>query len=1560
MNSKPARAAFSSPTRFLMNFSSHGSSVRLARSLVHARRACVVVLGLLGGFALPAHAGPNAVAAGGFNSLFVKPDGTLWGAGTRFGTTPVQLASAVSAVATSDQHTLFVKTDGTLWGLGENSNGQLGDGTTTSRGTPVQVASGVSAVAAGTNHSLFVKTDGTLWAMGSNDYGQLGNRVTTSRPTASPVQVASGVRSVAAGRLYSLFVKTDGTLWTMGYFAYGLVVDGTYLISSPLVQVASGVSAVASGEYHTLFVKIDGTLWAMGKNDYGHLGDGTTTGRSTPVQVGTNVSAVAAGTNHSLFLKTDGTLWAMGENDWSQLGDGTFARRYSPVQVATGVRAASGGNRHSLFVKTDDTFGAMGYNSAGELGDGTKIERNTPIGLLAPTFTMQPNTQAVTAGGSASFAVIASGTATLSYQWQKDGTPISGAATATYGISSVTPSNAGTYSVVVSNWIGSTTSTAATLTVTVPPSITTQPSAQSVTPGSSATFTVAATGSSPLTYQWRKDGTAIPGATATMFTAASVAAADVGSYSVIVSNSVSSLTSAAAALTLTPAAVGPSITTHPSALTVAAGVSASLSVVASGTAPLSYQWRKNDVPIIGATAPIYNLSSTSTADTGTYTVVVSNFVGSVTSTTAVLTVNTPPSITAQPASQVVAVGFNASFTVSASGSPPLTYQWIKLAAGARGGIQPNPPIIGATAATFTLNAATLSDVANYAVIVTNSAGSVTSSAASLTVNAPPTITSQPSARTVVAGSAATFAVVATGTAPLSYQWIKDGVAISGAVGSTFNRNPAAAADTGSYTVVVSNPFGSATSVGVTLTVNAPPVITTQPTAQSVTAGANANFNVTATGTAPLSYQWRKDGVPISGAVNPVLAVVSATTGSYTVIVTNAFGSVTSSSALLAVTAIATPPAITTQPSAQPATVGLSTSLAVIADGTAPLVYQWRKDGRPINGATTATYRIGSAAITDSGSYTVVVTNFAGSVTSTPTTLLVAPPATTFTQRHASAATDNNLWSFAAGGGVMVAVGQPGLIYSSTNGTTWTQRASGTNEWLVGVAYGNGLFVAVGDNGRVLRSTDGVSWTYAANVGTIFRLNAVIYAAGRWVAAGESGSIVTSTDANTWTPVLSGTTRYLHGLAYGAGYFVTTGGGGTVLASNDGINWLTRNSSTTRDLEACVFVSNHFLAVGEAGEAIIAYGPGGAGNWSNYSLYKPNTTSVLRGLAAGPGAIIAVTESGVIFSTPSIFNSWTQVPSTNANVLLTAGFAQDTFFALGFAALILQSDPVYDGRLSNLSTRGRAGAGADVLISGFVVRGNAPKQMLIRAAGPALMQFGITGALERPVLALFDGAGKPITANTGWGTATNVGAIRTAAIDIGAFAFAENSADSALLVPLSPGGYTAQVSGVAGTTGTTLIETYDLDNSVRMPSRLVNISSRGVVGTDQNIIIPGIATDGSSARLLLVRAIGPALDAFGVAGTLSDPQITVTRSTNTASLATNDNWNVQTGANNNTFTAADIRDYTARAGAFTLPENSRDAALLFTTTPGANYTVQVSGVGNATGVALVEIYDVTGL
>jgi hypothetical protein len=234
---------------------------------------------------------------------------------------------------------------------------------------------------------------------------------------------------------------------------------------------------------------------------------------------------------------------------------------------------------------------------------------------------------------------VASGTPAPTYQWQKDGTSISGATSSTYSISSTASSDAGSYTVVVTNSAGSVTSSAATLAVTAAataPSITTQPSATTVTAGSTASFSVVASGTPAPTYQWKKDGTSISGATSSTYSISSTAASDAGSYTVVVTNSAGSVTSSAATLTVTAAATAPSIATQPSAATVTAGSTATFSVVASGTATLTYQWRKDGTAISGATSSTYSISSTASSDAGSYTVVVTNGAGTVLSQVAEL------------------------------------------------------------------------------------------------------------------------------------------------------------------------------------------------------------------------------------------------------------------------------------------------------------------------------------------------------------------------------------------------------------------------------------------------------------------------------------------------------------------------------------------------------------------------------------------------------------------------------------------------------------------------------------------------------------------------------------------------------------------------------------------------------------------------------------------------------------------------------------------------------------------------------------------------------------
>ncbi len=229
----------------------------------------------------------------------------------------------------------------------------------------------------------------------------------------------------------------------------------------------------------------------------------------------------------------------------------------------------------------------------------------------------------------------------------------------------------------------------------------------------------------------------------------------------------------------------------------------------------------------------------------------------------------------------------------------------------------------------------------------------------------PTISTQPVNQTVTAGQTATFSVVASGTAPLSYQWQKNGANIAGATSSSYTTPATTTSDSGStLRVVVTNTAGSATSNAATLTVNAAPVaptITTQPVNQTVTAGQTATFTVTANGTAPLSYQWQKNGANIAGATSASYTTPATTTSdsgsTFDVVVSNSAGTATSNAATLTVNAAPVAPSITTQPVSQTVTAGQTSTFAVTANGTAPLSYQWQKNGANIAGATVRRFEL---------------------------------------------------------------------------------------------------------------------------------------------------------------------------------------------------------------------------------------------------------------------------------------------------------------------------------------------------------------------------------------------------------------------------------------------------------------------------------------------------------------------------------------------------------------------------------------------------------------------------
>ena len=562
--------------------------------------------------------------------------------------------------------------------------------------------------------------------------------------------------------------------------------------------------------------------WAVNISPATALGISTAQNHTTGGAYSAHVATSSDRMYHNFGTKVDGhnksTFW---------IYDSSQTRTYGDLRGYSGASYNNG--------SLNQLFAAGRYNLVtmpGEVYDGTKYQGRVLTGANAGWFNLNASGVPARSAGWHKFEIDHStdGATVSFYVDGVLGRTITGVTAS--GIDSVTIGSTGSGSTAGESWLDD-----VRVEYFDPPTISSQPSVQNVSAGSGAAFTVGA-GGTITGYQWRKNGVNlvnggnVSGATSATLSLSNVQGGDAANYDVVVSNGAGPVVSSAAALLVAPA-----ITTQPASRTNNAGTTATFNVAAAGQTPFTYQWKKGSSPlsdggnISGSTTATLTLSGVSQSDAASYSVVVSNTAGNATSAAAILTVVDPPAITAQPQNQAVAAGASATFSVGASSTAPLTYQWKFNGTN----------ISGATGSAYTRTNAQSADMGNYVAVVSNSAGSTNSAAAALTVNNPPVLAAIGN-RTVHARSTVTITNTATDSdvpaQTLSFSLdpgAPAGAAVNSASGIfTWTTTDANASSTNAITTRVTDNGSPSQSDAKTFTIT----VIARPSIQSITASNN--------------------------------------------------------------------------------------------------------------------------------------------------------------------------------------------------------------------------------------------------------------------------------------------------------------------------------------------------------------------------------------------------------------------------------------------------------------------------------------------------------------------------------------------------------------------------------------------------------------------------------------------------------------------------------------------------------------------------------------------------
>lgn len=1059
------------------------------------------------------------------------------------------------------------------------------------------------------------------------------------------------------------------------------------------------------------------------------------------------------------------------------------------------------------------------------------------------------------------------------------------------------------------------------------PTFVTQPAPSlSVFSGTNVTLGVDTNGATPQTFQWYKNSAAIGGATGTTLTLSAVSSADAANYYVVATNTSGSATSTTTSLSVAPALT---FTTQPQSQVMASGSATFTAAVANDTGA-SYQWYFNRSAVSGATSNTLVVSPISSSNWGTYILKVSNAAGAVYSN-AVTLLPPAPTITTQPQSLALTTGSSGSLSVSAQYAT--SYQWY----------QNGNLITGATSSYYWLNSVTAAAAGSYTCVVTGQGGTTTSAAATVTVGAaaPPAITTQPQSMRVDPGTNVTLTV--SGTNVTSFQWYFNGVAISGATSSLLSIPAATSANSGNYTVKLTGPGGSVTSNAATLTVAyLAPVITQQP--QSIVAPAGSNVQFLCSGANIHSMQWYFNGTAISGAINPWLnlsGITAANVGNYSVVLTGPGGdTVTSNTVTLSLGGTAVP-AITTQPQSVVGAAGGSVTLSVV--GTNVTSYQWYFNGVALAGATNASLVLNNLSAANAGNYTVVLAGPGGTVTSNVATVNVSSSQTPVIGTQPQSVSDVTgtlvLLSVAATNATSYQWYFNGVAIPGATATTYTLELSTQNAgtYTVAVTGPGGTTISTAATVTALpnayagtyfgTSTGGASW--ALWVPRFGRAKFVSFMSQTSVA--QAGELkVTSAGAFSVTS-LSGWAKIYTNPAYPSAITGTIAGGVVTGTMNNGGGNMsgTLDTGTTEAAFAGYYASAALN--GAYGQAYAI--TGGSGQtlviWVNLQSVGAQPDSA-TGTLTGDPQFTGTTALGRAVTVAIDANTGTMTQTLAATGMTTVTFGGVSATATNTA------------RLLNLSSRAQVGTGADVLVTGFSLAGTGSKQILVRGVGPTLKDFGITNALPTPEVDFTDGNSNTLWTGTSWGGSSTLSDEFNA---VGAFALPADSADAAHIFQSAVGRYTAVVKGAGGATGIAMAEIYDADANAS-GVRLVNVSARGNVQPGAGVLTAGLVIGGNGPETVLLRGVGPTLKDFSISDYLPTPQLSLYDQAGHL-IASNSKWDSTSGL---------ISFAASQVGAFALPAGSADTALLVTLMPG-NYSVQVTGQNGATGVALVEVYEV---